>query len=350
MEVLAGLRLEELENLMDELGATKFRARQIHNWIYDKSVSSIEEMTNLAKDFREELKKRFIITDTKIKIKQSSSDGTLKYLIEYPDGECVETVLMRFDNRANLTACVSSQVGCAVNCSFCATGKRGFIRNLTAKEIIEQVLTIQRDTGLKVTNIVFMGQGEPLLNLKNVLEALDMFNHDFQIGSRRITISTSGIIPKINELASYELQSTLAVSLHAPNHKLRAEIMPVENKYPIEELKKSLLNYIEKTGRRITIEYIMIHGFNDTVECAKELAYFLNDLKCNINLIPYNSVEETKYRKSSNTDIMKFKYLLEHSGKKVTVRLERGADIDAACGQLRGRSVKTDFAKQNIAG
>ena len=350
MEVLAGLRLEELENLMDELGATKFRARQIHNWIYDKSVSSIDEMTNLAKDFREELKKRFIITDTKIKIKQSSSDGTLKYLIEYPDGECVETVLMRFDNRANLTACVSSQVGCAVNCSFCATGKRGFIRNLTAKEIIEQVLTIQRDTGLKVTNIVFMGQGEPLLNLKNVLEALDMFNHDFQIGSRRITISTSGIIPKINELASYELQSTLAVSLHAPNHKLRAEIMPVENKYPIEELKKSLLNYIEKTGRRITIEYIMIHGFNDTVECAKELAYFLNDLKCNINLIPYNSVEETKYRKSSNNDIMKFKYLLEHSGKKVTVRLERGADIDAACGQLRGRSVKKNFAKQNIAG
>lgn len=342
MEVLAGLRLEELENLMDELGATKFRARQIHNWIYDKSASSIDEMTNLAKDFREELKKRFIVTDTKIKIKQSSSDGTLKYLIEYPDGECVETVLMRFDNRANLTACVSSQVGCAVNCSFCATGKRGFIRNLTAKEIIEQVLTIQRDTGLKVTNIVFMGQGEPLLNLKNVLEALDMFNHDFQIGSRRITISTSGIIPKINELASYELQSTLAVSLHAPNHKLRAEIMPVENKYPIEELKKSLLNYIEKTGRRITIEYIMIHGFNDTVECAKELAYFLNDLKCNINLIPYNSVEETKYRKSSNNDIMKFKYLLEHSGKKVTVRLERGADIDAACGQLRGRSKLSD--------
>lgn len=342
MEVLAGLRLEELENLMDELGATKFRARQIHNWIYDKSVSSIDEMTNLAKDFREELKKRFIVTDTKIKIKQSSSDGTLKYLIEYPDGECVETVLMRFDNRANLTACVSSQVGCAVNCSFCATGKRGFIRNLTAKEIIEQVLTIQRDTGLKVTNIVFMGQGEPLLNLKNVLEALDMFNHDFQIGSRRITISTSGIIPKINELASYELQSTLAVSLHAPNHKLRVEIMPVENKYPIEELKKSLLNYIEKTGRRITIEYIMIHGFNDTVECAKELAYFLNDLKCNINLIPYNSVEETKYRKSSNNDIMKFKYLLEHSGKKVTVRLERGADIDAACGQLRGRSKLSD--------
>ncbi len=345
MEVLAGLRLEELEKIMEELGATKFRARQIHNWIYAKSVSSIDDMTNLGKDFREELKKRFVVTDTKIKIKQVSSDGTLKYLIEYPDGECVETVLMRFDNRANLTACVSSQVGCAVNCSFCATGKRGFIRNLSAKEIIEQVLTIQRDTGLKVTNIVFMGQGEPLLNLKNVLEALEIFNSDFQIGSRRITLSTSGIVPKINELASYELQSTLAISLHAPNHKLRAEIMPIENKYPIDELKKALLNYVEKTGRRITVEYIMIHNFNDTPECAKELAHLLKDLKCNINLIPYNSVNDTKYKKSSNNDIMKFKYLLEHSGKKVTVRLERGADIDAACGQLRGEVL--DFAKGN---
>ena len=165
MIVLSGLSLEELEILMEEFGASKFRAKQIHNWIYSKSVSSVDEMTNLAKDFREELKDKAVITETKIKIKQVSSDGTIKYLIEYPDGECVETVLMRFDNRANLTACVSSQVGCAVNCSFCATGKRGFIRNLSYKEIVEQVLTIQRDTGLKVTNIVFMGQGEPLLKL-----------------------------------------------------------------------------------------------------------------------------------------------------------------------------------------
>ena len=336
MITLSGLRLEELEKFLEELGATKFRAKQVHNWIYSKSVSSIDEMTNLSKDFRNELKQKAQVTETKIKVKQVSSDGTIKYLIEYPDGECVETVLMRFDNRANLTACVSSQVGCAVNCSFCATGKRGFIRNLTATEIIEQVLTIQRDTGLKVTNVVFMGQGEPLLNLDNVLKALQIFNEDFQIGARRITISTSGIIPKINELASQELQSTLAISLHAPNHKIRAELMPIENKYPIDELKKSLLNYVEKTGRRITVEYILIHNFNDTIECAKELAFLLKDLKCNINLIPYNSVNDTKYKKSSNNDIMKFKYLLEHSGKKVTVRLERGADIDAACGQLKG--------------
>lgn len=337
MITLSGLKLNELEDLMQELGATKFRAKQIHNWIYSKSVSTIDEMTNLSKDFRNELKEKAVVTDTTIKCKQVSTDGTIKYLIEYPDKECVETVLMRFDNRANLTACVSSQVGCAVNCSFCATGKGGFRRNLTYKEIVEQVLTIQRDTGLKVTNVVFMGQGEPLLNLDNVLKALKIFNDDFQIGARRITISTSGIIPKIKELAKMEMQSTLAISLHAPNHKLREELMPIEKKYPIDELKSALIEYIEKTGRRITIEYILIHGFNDTPECAKELAYLLKDLKCNINLIPYNAVNDTKYKKSSNNDIMKFKYLLEHSGKKVTVRLERGADIDAACGQLKGR-------------
>ena len=337
MQILSGLKLSELENLMKELNATKFRAKQIHNWIYSKSVSSIDEMTNLSKDFREELKSKAIITESKIKFKQVSTDGTIKYLIEYPDGECVETVLMRFDNRANLTACVSSQVGCAVNCSFCATGKRGFIRNLTYIEIIEQVLTIQRDTGLKITNVVFMGQGEPLLNLENVLKALEIFNNDFQIGARRITISTSGIVPKINELANYKLQSTLAISLHASNHQLRAKIMPIENKFSIDELKKALLNYVEKTGRRITIEYILIDEFNDTIECAKELAYLLKDLKCNINLIPYNSVDNLEYKKSSNDNIMRFKYLLEHSGKKVTIRLERGADIDAACGQLKGK-------------
>ena len=339
MKILAGMKLEELENLMTELGATRFRAKQIHNWIYSKSVSSIDEMTNLSIKFREQLKEIAVVTDTKIKVKQVSKDGTIKYLVEYPDGECIETVLMRFDNRANLTACVSSQVGCAVNCSFCATAKGGFRRNLTYQEIIEQVLTIQRDTGLKVTNIVFMGQGEPMLNLDNVLKALEIFNSDFQIGARRITISTSGIIPGIKRLAGLDIQSTLAISLHAPTHELRREIMPIENKYPLSELKKALLEYVEKTGRRITIEYILIHGFNDTSSVAKELAYFLKDLKCNINLIPYNSVIENDFKKPSSSDIMKFKYLLEHSGKKVTVRLERGADIDAACGQLRGKQV-----------
>ncbi len=337
MKNLSGLTQAEIEQITDELKASKFRARQIHNWIYLKSVSSIDEMTDLSVKFREELKHVAQVTDVKIKVKQVSADKTIKYLLEYPDGECVETVLMRFDHRANLTACVSSQVGCAVNCSFCATGKRGFIRNLTYKEIIEQVLTIQRDTGLKVTNVVFMGQGEPLLNLDNVLKAMDIFKEDFQIGARRLTVSTSGIVPQINKLAELDMQSTLAISLHAPNHEIRKQIMQIENKYPMNELKTAMLNYVKKTGRRITIEYLLINGLNDTVESAKELANYLHDIKCNINLIPYNPTEKNDYKKPSNNSIMKFKYLMEHSGKKVTVRLERGADIDAACGQLRGK-------------
>ena len=337
MKILSGLNLKEIEEITDSLGATKFRARQIHNWIYLKSVKEIDEMTDLSVKFRDELKKIAQISDIKIKVKQVSSDGTIKYLLEFPDGECVETVLMRFDNRANLTACVSSQVGCAVNCSFCATGKRGFIRNLSYKEIIEQVLTIQRDTGLKVTNVVFMGQGEPLLNLDNVLKAMEIFNENFQIGARRLTVSTSGIIPKIKELADLDMQSTLALSLHAPNHEIRKKLMPIENKYNMDELHKALKYYVEKTGRRITIEYLLIKDLNDTVESAKQLAAYLKDIKCNINLIPYKQTKKNDYKRPSNNSIMKFKYLMEHAGKKVTVRLERGADIDAACGQLRGK-------------
>ncbi len=342
MKVLSGLSLKEIEEITDGLKASKFRARQIHNWVYLKSVRSIDDMTDLSAKFRMELKQIACVSDVKVKVKQVSKDGTIKYLIEYPDGECVETVLMRFDNRANLTACVSSQIGCAVNCSFCATGKRGFIRNLNYKEIIEQVLTIQRDTGLKVTNIVFMGQGEPLLNLDNVLKAMEIFNDSFQIGARRITVSTSGIVPQIYKLAENDMQSTLALSLHAPNHEIRKRIMPIENKYDMVQLKKALKSYVDKTGRRITIEYLLIKDLNDTVECAKELAGYLHDIKCNINLIPYNPVAKNDYQRPSNNSIQKFKYLLEHSGKKVTVRLERGADIDAACGQLRGKVEKQD--------
>ena len=337
MKILSGLSLKEIEEITDSLGATKFRARQIHNWIYLKSVKEIDEMTDLSKKFREELKQVATVTDIKIKVKQVSSDGTIKYLLEFPDGECVETVLMRFDNRANLTACVSSQVGCAVNCTFCATGKRGFIRNLSYREIIEQVLTIQRDTGLKVTNVVFMGQGEPLLNLDNVLKAMEIFNENFQIGARRLTLSTSGIVPQIRKLADLDMQSTLALSLHAPNSEIRRKLMPIENKYDMDELHKALKYYVEKTGRRITIEYLLIKDLNDTVESAKQLAAYLKDIKCNINMIPYNPTEKNDYQRPSNNAIMKFKYLMEHSGKKVTIRLERGADIDAACGQLRGK-------------
>ena len=335
--ILSGLSQSGFEKIAQDLKASKFRARQIHNWIYLKSVKTIDEMTDLSKDCREKLAEIAEVSDVKIKTKQVSKDGTIKYLIEYTDGNCVETVLMRFDNRANLTACVSSQVGCAVNCSFCATGKRGFVRNLTAAEIVEQVLTIQRDTGLKVTNVVFMGQGEPLLNLDNVLQALTIFNEDFQIGARRITVSTSGIVPQINKLAELDLQSTLALSLHAPVSEIRKKIMPIENKYSLCELKPALKNYVNKTGRRITIEYLLIKDLTDTIEMAKQTANYLKDIKCNVNLIPYNSTDNSDFKKPDGTSVMKFKYILEHSGKKVTIRLERGADIDAACGQLSGK-------------
>ncbi len=339
-KILSGMNLEQLEVFMEELKASKFRARQIHNWIYLKSVSSINEMTDLSMDFRNKLSNIAEISKTKIKKKQVSKDGTIKYLVEFADGNCVETVLMRFDNRANLTACVSSQVGCAVNCAFCATGKGGFIRNLNASEIVEQVLTIQRDTGLKITNVVFMGQGEPMLNLQNVLKSIETFNTCCQIGARRITVSTSGIAPKIIDFAKANNQSTLALSLHAPNSNIRKKIMPIENKYSLADLKKTIDKYFEIAGRRVTIEYLLIKDLTDTFECAKELAELLKNWKCNVNLIPYNSVEENEFKKPSNNAIMKFKYILEHSGKKVTIRLERGADIDAACGQLRGKNLE----------
>ena len=335
--ILSGMNLEELTVFTDSLEESKYRAKQLHNWIYQKSVSDFEQMTDISKKTREKFAKYAQITDVKIKDKQISSDGTIKYLLEFADGNCVETVLMRFDNRANLTACVSSQVGCACNCKFCATAKLGFIRNLTPREIVEQVLTIQRDTGLKVTNIVFMGQGEPLLNLDNVLKAIDIFNKDFVIGIRRLTVSTCGIVPQINKLAEMEFQPTLAISLHAPVHELRKELMPIENKYNIDELMSALKNYVSDTGRRITIEYTLIKGFNDTTECAKNLAKLLIGLKANINLIIYNPNAVDNFEKPDKLDVQKFKYILEQSGKKVTIRLERGSDIDAACGQLSNK-------------
>ena len=335
--ILSKLSFEELENLCLEMGQSKFRARQLHNQIFLKFASNFDEMTDLSKKLREDLSQKFEITDIKIEQKQVSKDGTIKYLLRMPDGEFVETVLMRFDNRSNLTACVSSQVGCPMGCKFCATAKRGLIRNLTPYEITEQVMTIQRDIKEKVTNIVFMGQGEPLLNYDNLLKAAEIFNTEFQIGQRRMTISTCGIIPKIENLGDTGCQSTLAISLHAPSDEIRDKIMPVNHKYPMKELKKALLNYVEKTGRRITVEYILIGGLNDSVECAKKLVDYLKGLKCNINFIVYNPCEGDDFKRPDKNDIMKFKYIVESAGLKATIRLERGLDIDAACGQLTGK-------------
>lgn len=336
--ILTKLNKEELTEFLLTLDDKKFRANQIINWIYNKSASSFDEMTDVKKELREKLKEIAQITDVKIKTKQVSKDGTIKYLLEYGDGNVAECVLMRFDNRGNLTACVSSQIGCPMGCVFCATGKRGFIRNMLPYEIAEQILTIQRDTKLKVTNVVFMGQGEPFLNFDNVYKAIEIINNELQIGIRRITVSTCGIVPKIKEISNKDLVPTLAISLHAPNSELRKQIMPVENKYNLAELKEALKYYIEKTGKRITLEYILIGKLTDTKEVALELCRYMKDLKCNVNLIPYNPVGSDKFKKPDKKDIMTFKYLLESSGKKVTVRLERGGDIDAACGQLAGKA------------
>jgi 23S rRNA (adenine2503-C2)-methyltransferase len=337
--ILSGMTLQQLEEFAESLEEPKFRAKQLHSWLYKKSASEFDQMTNLSKDFRAKLKDVAQISDTQIKQKLSSSDGTIKYLLEFPDGNSVETVLMRFDRRPNLTACVSSQVGCPVGCVFCATGQRGFVRNLEAGEIVDQILTIQRDTGLEVTNIVYMGQGEPLLNYDNVIKSVRFLNEEMEIGMRRMTISTSGIIPQILKLANENRQLTLALSLHAPNHELRQKLIPVEKKYNIEDVIKALHQLTQKTGRRVTIEYVLIDGINDTPEHAKELNSLLKGLNYNLNLIPYNSINRDDFKTPSPKKINIFKSILEQSDKKVTVRLERGADILAACGQLSGKLV-----------
>ncbi len=335
--LIVGKNLDSLEKFMTENNQSKYRAKQIYNWVYLKSVKDFDSMTDLPLQTREILKEKAILTSVILKEKQVSKDGTMKFLFELSDGNYVESVLMRFDNRANLTACISTQAGCPMGCKFCATAKLGFKRNLTCEEIIQQIFLIQAQTNLKVTNIVYMGQGEPLLNFDNLLESIKIFREHFQIGARRITVSTCGIIPQINELAQLNFQSTLAISLHAPNQKLRESIMPVANKYKFDDLMMSLKNYTEKTGRRITVEYVLMKGINDSVECAKELAYAISKLKSNVNLIVYNQNEKSPYKKPDKEAIQKFKYILEASGKKVTIRLERGSDIDAACGQLSSR-------------
>lgn len=335
--VITQMTKKELEDFCLSINETKYRASQIRNWIYLKNASNFDMMTDLSIKFRDKINEVLQISTYKIRQKQISLDGTVKYLLEFEDGSCVEAVLMRFDNRENLTACVSSQVGCQMGCKFCATAKRGFIRNLEPFEIVEQVLAIQNDLKLKVTNVVFMGQGEPLQNLDNVLKAIEILNNEFQIGKRRITLSTCGVVSGINKLAEINFQPNLAISVHCSNDKKRSEIMPINKKYPINVLIQSLKDFVNVTKNRVTIEYTLIGEYNDSIYDARELSLLIKDLKCNINLIIYNPVLGDKFKRPQKISIQKFKYILEQSGKKVTIRLERGADIDAACGQLSGK-------------
>lgn len=335
---LSGLSLSQLREFVTGLGEKAFRAEQIHSWIYAKWAKSFDEMTNLSAEFRKKLEQVAVISALEIATLKVSRDGTRKYLFRLPDGKLVESVLMTFQDRDSLSACVSSQVGCAVGCTFCATGYLGFMRNLSAQEIVDQVLAIQRESGKRVANLVYMGQGEPLLNTENVIESIDTMINSVGIGGRHITVSTSGIIPGIERLRQEDLPVTLALSLHAPDKKTREEVVPITSKYPIPDLIKSLKDYVDTTGRRVTIEYVLLKDVTDRPEQAKQLAELVRDLHCNINLIPYNPTYSDDgtalYDRPSRDSQLRFKELAERSGKTVTIRLERGTDIEAACGQL----------------
>ncbi len=341
LKALSGLNLDELSKYAKDLSLPAFRAKQIHSWIYTKYASDFEEMTNLSRDLREKLQAEACVPLLNMANLQVSKDGTRKYLFELPDKSMVESVLMSFQDRDSLSACLSSQVGCAVGCTFCATGYLGFSRNLSSQEIVDQVMAIQRESGKRVSNIVYMGQGEPLLNTEEVIKSIHTIIDSVGIGARHITVSTSGVIPGIKRLADEKIPVTLALSLHAPDTETRERVVPITKQYPIKDLLESLREYKAKTGRRVTIEYVLLEKVTDNEYQAETLAELVRDLHCNINLIPYNPTSdpgaadgEPLYRRPSRKRQEKFKDIASQSGKTVTLRLERGTDIDAACGQL----------------
>ena len=332
--------LEELQKIVEDLGEKKYRAEQIFNWIYKENVTTFDDMVNLPLSLREKLKENYDLHIFKIITKQESKDGTKKYLFDVLDGNAIESVLMQYKH--GYTICVSSQIGCKMGCKFCASTGVKFDRNLEPGEIVEQLQAIERDTGIKISNVVFMGIGEPLDNFDNVLKAISLLNNQkgINIGARHISISTSGIVPKIYELADKDMQCTLSISLHSASNEKRSEMMPINNAYNIEELIKACKYYIEKTNRRISFEYALAKENNDNLDDAKELAKLLKGMLCHVNLIPINKIENGKYSKSTNENIMKFRDYLNSRGIVATIRRELGSDIDAACGQLRKKEVK----------
>ncbi len=332
--------LDELKKLMINLGEKPYRAEQIFKWIFVENVTSIDDMTNLSLELRQKLKDNFDLHIFKILQKQESKDGTKKYLFDVLDGNAIESVLMEYKH--GFTICVSSQIGCKMGCKFCASTGVKFARSLTSGEIVEQLLAIQRDQNIKISNLVFMGIGEPLDNYDNVVNAIHILNNQkgINMGARHISISTSGLVPKIYRLADENLQCTLSISLHSANDKKRSEMMPVNNTYNIEELIKACRYYIEKTNKRISFEYALAKDNNDNLGDAKELVKLLKGMLCHVNLIPINKIENGNYSKSTNENILKFRDYLNEKGIVATIRRELGSDIDAACGQLRKKEVE----------
>lgn len=337
---IKSLTSQELSQALKALGLPAFRADQTFKWLHEKSVTSFDEMLNLPKNIREKLSELYYISVATIEKKQISCyDGTIKYLFKLYDGEYIESVLMNYHH--GYTLCISTQVGCKMGCTFCATGKSGFSRNLTPSEMLAQIQSAQVDNNIRISNIVLMGMGEPLDNFDNVIKFLSLVSSDkgINIGMRHITLSTCGVVPKMYELAKLKLQITLSVSLHAPNDEIRSRTMPINNKYGVNELIKACRDYAKITNRRITFEYAMIDGVNDSDECAKELAQLVKGMLCHVNLIPVNNVNGTAYQKSKKKRLVEFSNILEKNGVPSTIRRTLGSDIDASCGQLRRKKL-----------
>ena len=333
------MRLDELQATFLERGLPKYRAAQVYRWLHQRGVTSFDEMTDLSKDLRAALPETFEIRSTEIALRRVSKlDGTVKYLFSLIDGETVESVLMQYHHGYSI--CISTQVGCKMGCTFCATGKSGFSRNLTPSEMLSEIQTAQRDAGVRISTVVLMGMGEPLDTYQNVLRFLELVSSEngLNIGMRHISLSTCGLVNRIYDLADKKLQLTLSVSLHAPNDEIRSRTMPVNRKWNVEELLKACRYYSDVTGRRISFEYAMISGVNDSDACAAELASRLRGIISHVNLIPVNDVTGTGYRKSGEDRLRKFSAILEKRGITATVRRTLGSDIEASCGQLRRRN------------
>ena len=340
MKNIKDYNLEELKKELQSMDEKTFRAEQIFKWLYQEKVRSFDEMTNLSMDLKNKLKQNYTNSNYNILKKQESKDGTIKYLFDVLDGNAIETVLMSYHHGYSI--CVSSQIGCKMGCKFCASTGINFIRSLTSGEIVEQIIAVEQDQNIRISNVVFMGIGEPLDNYDNVVNAIHIINNPkgLNIGARHISVSTSGLVPKIYQLADENIQCTLSISLHATNNEKRSGMMPVNNAYPIEELIQACKDYIAKTNRRISFEYALAKDSNDNLDDAKELVKLLKGMLCHVNLIPINKIENGQYSKSTNENIMRFRDYLNDHGIVATIRRELGSDIDAACGQLRRKNLK----------
>lgn len=334
------LYVEEIEKILYDINQEKYRGKQIFQWIH-KGINKFDDMTDIPASLRTYLENRYKIGQVSVKHRiVSEIDGTVKYVIELEDGNIIESVIMSYVH--GLSACISSQVGCKMGCRFCASSGLGFVRNLSAGEMINQVLAMQNDVGKRISNIVIMGIGEPFDNYDNLVKFLRLVNYPLglNIGLRHISVSTCGIVPQILKLSKEALPVTLSVSLHAPNDAVRSTIMPINNRYGVDDIIAACKEYVKITGRRVTFEYAMIAGVNDSENNASELAKKLKNSVCHVNIIPVNEVENTGYKRSTTKTINAFKLILEHNGIQTTIRREMGSDIKASCGQLRRQSIK----------